>query len=91
MMKIIFLVSEKPILNVELASGKITRIDVISEILTQAVFPSVLDTPNEGDLLSLLRFYADIKPNASLEDIVEQTGGEIPFIEFKDNLSIKFK
>ncbi|KAF0261390.1 hypothetical protein [Leuconostoc citreum] len=89
-MNVIFKVNDKPILVIETINNSITKVDIISESLTQAAFPAALEPPNIANLNNLLRIYTNTVIEMSLEDIAEKYDGEISFIEFKPNLTIHF-
>lgn len=54
-----------------------TKVNVISENLTQAAFPQALGHPNIENLNNLLRIYSNRVVKMSLKDIAEKYNGEI--------------
>lgn len=92
-MKITFRVNEWPIciFLVEPGSAEINKIEVMNRRLAEDAFPKIYADPTVGDLLTLLKMYADIEDaNISLSQLAERVGGKIPFIEFKQNLNVVF-
>lgn len=92
-MTIIFRVTLTPICIVEVIEGKedIANIEILNESLTENVFPKALKNPSLGDLLMILKIYAGLEgENLSLKDLMKKTGGNIPFVEFKQNVNIIF-
>ncbi len=87
-MNVIFKVNDKPILVIETINNSITKVDIISESLTQAAFPAALEHPNIANLNNLLRIYTNTVIEMSLEDIAEKYVGAEKVTELKQGMMI---
>lgn len=91
-MEVTFNVSNQPVLQVttDKPMTQIVAVNQIVPLLAKIVFPKVNGQPTLTDLVQLLSSYADnLPPNADLATIAAATEGVIPYVEFRQNLSIE--
>jgi hypothetical protein len=92
-MRVIFKVSGNPIIAIttDAQNTKLAEVNIYNPLLAEIAFPKVVDHPTIADLVVILRSYADLEgQNVNLDQIVAATGGSIPYIEFRQNLSVEF-
>lgn len=92
-MNIIFRVNETKILELIMSkdNSKFDDIIIFDKYMARLAFPKIFDNPTLGDLLVILRLYADTtEKNLTLNEIAEKNNYHIDFIEFKQNLNIIF-
>ncbi|WP_125708183.1 hypothetical protein [Lacticaseibacillus porcinae] len=92
-MQVIFKVRETPFLTVTLNAdqSQIVSIDASDQQMAELAFPKVFHQPAVGQLLLLLKAYADLTGNLGIRDVITQTGGAISWIPFKPNLTVVFE
>lgn len=91
-MQVIFKVRETPFLTVQLSpdQSQIVSVDASDRQLAELAFPKVFAQPTVGQLLLLLKAYADLNGNLGIREVITQTGGAISWIPFKPNLTVAF-
>lgn len=90
-MQVNFYVSDVPVLTVQtnVDQTAIEAVAVDDALLAELAFPAVAHDPTINDLLVVLRSYIGAENDGlNLAAIAERTGGQIPYIEFRENLRI---
>lgn len=92
-MDVIFKVNDTPFLTVSLSKdqSQIVGVTTEDELMAELAFPQVFQQPTVGQLLTLLKAYAELKGNLGMPELIAKAGGAISWISFKPNLNIAFE